>query len=148
MNAAEFARLIPHRPPFLFVDRVNEIEDRRVLATRYVDPESAFFRGHYPGMPIMPGVLICECCFQAGAILIAHRAGAHAMPSAGVPVLTRIHDARFRRVVRPGETLTIEVMLDDELENAYHLIGKAYVDGEQAVRVGFACMLAPREAAL
>jgi 3-hydroxyacyl-[acyl-carrier-protein] dehydratase len=146
MTPATVLSSIPHRPPFLFVDNVVELDENRILATRFVDPKSDFFRGHYPDHPVMPGVLICECCFQAGALLIAHRQGVAANAGA-IPVLTRITDARFRRIVKPGETLDLEVTLDDEVDNAYYLTGRASVGGANVLRVGFACMLAPPEAA-
>lgn len=135
---------IPHRPPFLFVDEIVEVEERRVLTKKFVDPESDFFRGHYPGNPVMPGVLVCESCFQTGALLIAHIAGAD-LGSNGVPVLTRVSDARFKQIVRPGQTLNVEVTLDEELDGAYFLTGRATVDGKMAVRVTFAVMLVPVE---
>ena len=132
---------IPHRPPFLFVDRIVEVHERRILTQKLVDPESDFFRGHYPGQPVMPGVLVCECCFQAGALLIAHAKGPDEA-SKGIPVLTRITDARFKQIVRPGQMLDVEVTLDDELDGAYFLTGRATVEGKLALRVTFACMLA------
>ena len=137
---------IPHRAPFLFVDEVVDVEDRRIVTKVYVDPGADFFRGHYPGQPVMPGVLLCECCFQAGALLIAQREGPVDVARA-VPVVTRIQDARFKRIVRPGETVRAEVTLDDTLDNAYFLTGKASVDGALALRVSFACMLVGTEAA-
>jgi len=135
---------IPHRPPFLFVDRVVEEGERRIVTQVLADGKADFFGGHYPGRPIMPGVLLCECCFQAGALLIAKRKGGWSWTD-GTPVLTRINDARFKRAVRPGETIICEVTLDDELERAFVLTGKATVDGVLALRVGFTCMLAELE---
>ena len=129
---------IPHRPPFLFVDEIVEVSDDRITTTWTVDPESDFFKGHYPGEPVMPGVLICECCFQAGALLIAHCIGG-LDPVKGIPVLTRIQDARFKQIVRPGQTLNIEVTIDDELDGAYYMTGRATVGGRPAVRVTFVC---------
>ena len=132
---------IPHRPPFLFVDEIVEVQERHILTRKFVDPESDFLRGHYPGRPVMPGVLLCESCFQAGALLIVHRTGS-LDASKGVPVLTRITEARFKRIVRPGQTLHVEVTLDDELDGAYFMTGRVTVEGKQALRVSFACMLA------
>lgn len=134
---------IPHRPPFLFVDDIVEVDDGHIVTTKYVDPSADFFRGHYPGEPVMPGVLVSECCFQAGALLIAHRMGGYDA-SRGVPVLTRITDAKFRRIVKPGSTLRIEVTLDDELDNAYYLTGRASVEGKAVLRVQFVCMQTQR----
>lgn len=132
---------IPHREPFLFVDEVAEVSESRIVTRKHIDPAADFFRGHYPGRPIMPGVLLCECCFQAGALLISHRQGGWNWTD-GTPVLTRIHDARFKRAVRPGETVVCEVTLDDALERAFVMTGRASVEGVLAVRVGFTCMLA------
>lgn len=142
--SVEVFQQIPHRPPFLFVDEVVEEGDRRIVTQVRVDPEADYFRGHYPGRPIMPGVLLCECCFQAGALLIAKRKGGWSWTD-GTPVLTRVSDARFKRAVRPGETVVCEVTLEDELERAFVLTGKATVDGVLALRVGFTCMLAQLE---
>lgn len=135
---------IPHRPPFLFVDEIVEVEERRILTRTFVDPEAGFFQGHYPGNPVMPGVLLCECCFQAGALLIVHAVGS-LDSSKGVPVLTRINDARFKRIVRPGQTVNVETTLDDELDAAYFMTGRVTVEGKLAVRVTFTCMLAPEK---
>ena len=92
----------------------------------------------------MPGVLLCECCFQAGALLIGHRIGSDAA-SRGFPVITRIQDARFKRIVRPRQTLRIEVTLDDTLDQAYFLTGRVIVEGALALRVTFACTQAGLE---
>ncbi|MHC4697898.1 MAG: 3-hydroxyacyl-ACP dehydratase FabZ family protein [Planctomycetota bacterium] len=91
MNAPVILTSIPHRPPFLFVDEIVEISQERILTRKLADPEADFFRGHYPGQPVMPGVLLCECCFQAGALLIAHRIGPDEVGK-GIPVVTRIKD--------------------------------------------------------
>jgi 3-hydroxyacyl-[acyl-carrier-protein] dehydratase len=132
---------IPHRPPFLFVDEIVEVQEHRIVTRKLADPEADFFRGHYPEHPVMPGVLLCECCFQAGALLIAHRTGPRDSPE-GIPVLTRISDARFKHMVGPGQNLEVEVTLDDELEGAYYLAGRVKVEGRLVLRVNFACMLA------
>lgn len=142
--STEVLAVIPHRPPFLFVQRIVEIEPKRILTEATADPDADFFRGHYPGEPVMPGVLLCETCFQSGALLIAHIAGKEA-GSNGIPVLTRISDARFKHIVRPGDKLAIEVTLDEELDGAFFLTGRLSANGRHALRVSFACMLAPRE---
>lgn len=139
MTAAIDIDTIPHRPPFLFIDEIIEVTGDRIVTQKRIDPDMECFRGHYPGNPIMPGVLLCECCFQAGALLIAHRLDPGDWK--GVPVLTRIKDARFKRIVRPGETVKVEVTLDSELGGAYFMTARASVEGRLAVRVEFACML-------
>ncbi len=135
----EVTRAIPHRPPFLFVDRVVEVSDSKIRATRRMDPQEAFFAGHYPGFPIMPGVLVCEAIFQAGAILLSR-----IMTEAGegIPVLGRINNARFRQMVRPGDTLELEAELVEKMGGAYFLKGRAIVGGKTAVTVEYAVTLA------
>ncbi|MCP4246058.1 MAG: beta-hydroxyacyl-ACP dehydratase [bacterium] len=130
---------IPHRAPFLFIDDVAELSLVRAVTTTRVDPHAAFFAGHYPGNPVMPGVLVCECAFQTGALLMARRA--EGQDQASIPVLTRIQEAKFKRVVRPGDLLQIEVQLDEELGEACFMTGRVTVDGKPVLRVTFACAL-------
>lgn len=142
LNRQDIERLIPHRPPFLWVDRILELTDTRVVAEKDVPADLDVFQGHYPHFAVLPGVLICEALFQTGAALIAHRAVADGAPAAGgdaVPVVTRLNNVQFRRMVRPGETLQLWVELQERLANAYFLRGRASVDGRVAVRLEFAC---------
>jgi 3-hydroxyacyl-[acyl-carrier-protein] dehydratase len=135
----EILKAIPHRPPFLFVDTIVELTDTNIKTTRKAGPEEAFFKGHYPGNPIMPGVLVCEAIFQSGAILLSRiisNAGG------GVPVLTRINNAKFKNMVKPGDTLEIEADIAEKVSNVYFLKGKASVEGKTAVTVEFAVTLA------
>lgn len=136
MNRDEIQRLIPHRPPFLWLDEIVAIDDQTIQARKFLDPELPVFQGHYPDFPIMPGVLQCEACFQAAAVLIAK---SRAVEEGQVPVVTRQNNTRFRRLVRPGETLEIEVKLTEKLANAFFLTGKVSVNGETSVRLEFAC---------
>lgn len=126
---------IPHREPFLFVDEIVE-RGPDLLRTRWrVPPEADFLRGHYPGRPLVPGVILCESAFQAGAILCAGEM--HDAPPGAVPVLTRIGEARFKRMVAPGETVEIEVRLEQRVGPARWLSAKLSVDGATVLRVGF-----------
>ena len=141
----EIKNILPHREPFLMIDKVIEnIPGDTTKAIKAVSANEWYFQGHFEKTKVMPGVLICECCFQAGALLIAHRIGAD-QAAKGIPVVTRIQDARFRRMVRPGEMLHVEVALDDVLDNAYFMTGRVTVDGKPVVRVTFACMQADAE---
>lgn len=132
---------IPHRPPFRFVDEIVEVSDGRIRTRYLADPKAPFFAGHYPDHPVMPGVLICESAFQAGALLVASRMGGVGGDDR-VPVIARIQDARFKRIVRPGETLDVEVTIDEELDGAYFMTARVRVGGELATRVAFAAMMA------
>ena len=136
----ELLSRIPHRPPFLFVDRVETLEADRIVAWKRFDAGMDFYRGHYPGRPVTPGVLLCECCFQAGAILLGARCGWEDL-GGGVPLLTRIRDARFRRLVPPDREVRIEVNLEDELDQAFHLSGRLTESNRPVLQVRFACLL-------
>ena len=107
---------IPHRPPFLFIDEmVSETEDS-LIARRTFHAEEDFYKGHYPGSPITPGVILCEAVFQTGALYMSRRAqAAGSKPGEGVPLLAKITDVRFRNPVFPGESVTIEVKRKEEL---------------------------------
>ena len=135
----EILNAIPHRPPFLFVDRIIEITDTKIKTTKEIMSDEPVFEGHYPGQPIMPGALICESIFQTGAILLSKMMGGI---SGGVPVLTRINNAKFKNIVRPGNTMDIEAELVEKVSNAYFMKGKASVAGKTSVTVEFAVTLA------
>ena len=133
---------IPHRPPFLLLDRIVSIDEDRIVAesTARSDDElfAGVFRGHYPGKPITPGVLLCEMVFQAAAVLISQRLDDS---SEGVPVLVRIRDARFKEMVGPDQKLKIEAALEDQVSNAFYMKGSVKCEGKLAVRVSFSCAL-------
>ncbi len=153
MDQQSVLQTIPHRPPFLFVDEVAEIEERRILTRVQADPEAEFFTGHYPDNPVMPGVLLCECCFQAGALLVGHHlkssdsprhAGGNATDDQGTrstPVITRIKDAKFKQIVRPGDVLDVEVTIDENVNDVFFMTGRLRVGGKLALRVEFAATL-------
>ena len=102
--------LIPHRPPFLFVDEIVSETPHSLLAKRTWRAEEDFYKGHYPGAPITPGVLLCEAVFQTGALYMARQAqAAGGKPGEGVPLLAKISDVRFRNPVYPGDVIMIEV---------------------------------------
>jgi 3-hydroxyacyl-[acyl-carrier-protein] dehydratase len=134
----EVVSRIPHRPPFLFVDSiVAETEDS--ITTRLVArPEFDFFRGHYPGNPIMPGVLISESVFQTGAILmgkIMERSGDAG--GAATPVLVRIENARFRSAVRPGDELVITAKLKERSGAFTFMTGSVKAGDRRVMTVDF-----------
>jgi 3-hydroxyacyl-[acyl-carrier-protein] dehydratase len=131
---------IPHREPFLLVDEIVERTDSRIVCTKVFTGDEDFFAGHYPGRPLVPGVLLCEAAMQCGAILLADHLSARA--EGEMPVATRMNDVRFKRMVRPGETIRIDVDLVERLANAFFLKAKATVGGKVAVRFEFACTAA------
>lgn len=137
MNAAiDIAAAIPHRAPFLWIDAVEKIAPDLIVARKWLDPALDLFRGHYPDFPVLPGVIQCEMCFQAGAILISQTAP----PAAGqVPVVTRINNVKFRHMLRPGDTARIEVELTERLANAWFFTGRVSCGEKLAARLEFAC---------
>ncbi len=143
MSRQEIYDAIPHREPFLLVDRIVQRDQQRIVCTKVFTGREDFFAGHYPDCPLVPGVLLCEAAMQCGAILLA----AHLAGAAGkVPVATRMQNVRFKRMVRPGETLRIEVELVERLSDAFFLKAKVTVDSEVAVRLEFACTAAEKPA--
>jgi len=125
----EIAALLPHRFPFQFIDRVIEFEDgQRIVALKNVSINEPFFQGHFPERPVMPGVLICECLAQAGALL-AHRSTDGTQPGRAV-VLTGLDRARFRRPVVPGDQLQLEVAVLKRRRPLWRMQGMARVDGQ------------------
>lgn len=112
--ASTVTDLIPHRPPFLFVDDIVSESPDGLVARRTWRAEEDFYQGHYPGAPITPGVLLCEAVFQAGAVFLSKQAAAEKTTlGAGVPLLAKISDVRFRNPVFPGDTILIEVKRKD-----------------------------------
>jgi 3-hydroxyacyl-[acyl-carrier-protein] dehydratase len=145
LSRDEICRLIPHRDPFLWIDEIVDESENRIVARKLISPELDVFRGHYPGEPVFPGVLLCEAAMQAGAVLIARRgqSAAGETPPGGrrVPVATRMNNVKFKQMVRPGDMLEIEVELTDCLADAYFLSARIRIAGKTAAQLDFACAL-------
>lgn len=147
MNCMDIESAIPHRPPFLFVDSVISCDGTRILAERTWRPDEAFYMGHYPNNPITPGVLICESVFQSAAILLSDKLKNESGAEGKVPVLTRIQNAKFKRMILPGQKAEIEVTLTESVRTAHFLSGKVTVEGKLAMTVDFAITMADKSAA-
>ena len=136
--------VIPHRPPFIWVDSVISYDSKTIIAEKFISPDLDLFQGHYPDYPLMPGVLLCEAVFQTGALFMAkmqQNSGQTSEAEKKTPVLTRIRGAKFKREVKPGETIRMQVTLDENIGNAWFFKGKVLVDGKTAVKVDFGCAL-------
>ena len=142
VNTPEIERLLPHRYPFLLVDRVVEFEkDKRVLAYKNVTCNEPFFTGHFPGHPVMPGVLVVEALAQAGGLLTQLSRD----PGAGdgqTFYLVKVDNAKFSRMVIPGDKLELEVELKRRIRNMAQYLGIARVDGEQVACAEILCAAA------
>lgn len=142
LEIREIMSILPHRYPFLLIDRITEIErKKRIVAIKNVTINEPFFQGHFPGYPIMPGALVVEAIAQAGGVLL--------MPE--VPdrdkklmVFTGIERAKFRRPVVPGDQLRIEVSVLNWKSRAARMEGRATVDGKLACEATVMCQLIPR----
>lgn len=138
----EIHRRIPHRPPFLFVDRILEINSDNATCELKVREDFDVFRGHYPNNPIFPGVLSCEAVFQTGAIFLSEKLGEDALRSNSVtPVLSRIRDARFKRMIKPGDLIEIKVFLTEQIGKFYNLRGEVRSGEKIMTTVSFALAL-------
>jgi 3-hydroxyacyl-[acyl-carrier-protein] dehydratase len=138
----EILGFLPHRYPFLLIDRVIEFEPtKRLVAIKNVTINEPFFQGHFPGFPIMPGVLVVEAMAQAGGMIMM----------AEIPdrekklvVFTGIERAKFRRPVTPGDQVRIEVEVLSFRPRAGRILGRATVDGKLACEATLTCQVVPR----
>ena len=141
-NIQEIMDFLPHRYPFLLIDRVVEFEPaKRLVAIKNVTMNEPFFQGHFPGLPIMPGVLVIEAMAQAGAIIMMTE-----MPDRDtkLAVFTGIEKAKFRRQITPGDQLRIEVDVLAFRSRIGRMEAKAYVDGKVACQATLTCAVVSR----
>ena len=139
----EIMGLLPHRYPFLLIDKVVEFEpQKRLVAIKNVTINEPFFQGHFPGYPIMPGVLVVEAMAQAGGIIMTA-----AMPDRDkkLVVFSGIERAKFRRPIVPGDQVRIEVDVLAFRSRAGRIQGSAFVDGKLACEATLTCQVVPRE---
>ncbi|HUY81962.1 MAG TPA: 3-hydroxyacyl-ACP dehydratase FabZ [Acidobacteriaceae bacterium] len=142
LDINDIMSILPHRYPFLLIDRLMEIErKKRIVAIKNVTINEPFFAGHFPNFPIMPGVLIIESIAQAGGALILTE-----IPDRdnNLMVFTGIDRAKFRRPVVPGDQLRIEVNVINWRPRAVRMEGRATVDGKLACEATVMCALVPR----
>ena len=138
LDAAAIQKLLPHRYPFLLVDRVLEVEiGKRILAYKNITQNEPCFTGHFPGLPIMPGVLIVEALAQAGGVLTQL---SHEGETAGrMFYMVKVESARFNKMVVPGDRLELDVTIKRRIRNMALYCGVARVDGEEAASADILC---------
>jgi len=136
-------KILPHRPPFLMVDAILEMErHKRIVGIKNVAIDEAYFQGHFPGKPVMPGVLIIEAMAQTGGLLLLEE-----VPDREKKLLyfIAIDEARFRRPVVPGEQLRIEMTALSWRRSVCKLQGRATVNGELAAEATLMCKMVDRD---
>ena len=133
-SRAEIQRRIPHRGAMLLVDEILEESERSIVCGKTFLADEYFFDGHFPDAPLVPGVIQCECCLQAGAVLLAEILGGDASLR---PVATRMDNVKFKQMIRPGDSVRIEIELKDQISTASFLTGKMKLGGKLAMRMDF-----------
>ena len=143
LDINEIRKILPHRYPFLLVDRIVELEAERVVGIKNVTINEPFFPGHFPDFPVMPGVLIVEAMAQAAGVLVL----------SGIPdrdnklvFLVAIENARFRKPVVPGDTLRLEMSVIKRRSNVAKMAGRATVDGVLVAEAEVMCKLEDKAA--
>ncbi|MBM3199052.1 MAG: 3-hydroxyacyl-ACP dehydratase FabZ [Chlamydiae bacterium] len=137
-TAKEIANILPHRYPFLLVDKIIELdlEENRIIGLKNVTMNEPFFQGHFPGAPIMPGVLILEALAQTGGVLVHQKGYAHK-----IAVLLHMGQVKFRKPVGPGDALVLRVQGLHFSSRAGKVHGQAFVDEQLAVEAEIAYAL-------
>ena len=143
LDVNEIQQILPHRPPFLLVDRIVELEPKkRIVGIKNVTINEPFFVGHFPGFPVMPGVLIIEAMAQTGGVLVLRDE-----PNCGADKLVffaAIEQAKFRRPVLPGDQLRLELEVVLRRTTYCRMKGNAFVDGQLAAEAIILCKITER----
>lgn len=133
--------MIPHRPPMLLIERVEDvIAGESATGIKTVNPDDMFLQGHFPGHPVMPGVMIIEAMAQSAAVLAIHSLGAEA--EGKIVYFMTISGAKFRRPVTPGDVLRLEITVERARKTVWRFTGRATVNGELAAEASFSAMVA------
>ncbi|MEE8178308.1 MAG: 3-hydroxyacyl-ACP dehydratase FabZ [Acidobacteriota bacterium] len=144
LDINEIQKILPHRPPFLLVDRILELEpQKRIVGIKNVTINEPFFTGHFPNFPVMPGVLIVEAMAQTGGVLVLRD-----VPDADSKLVffAAIEEAKFRRPVFPGDQLRLEVEVLSRRATFCRMKGKAWVDQQLAAEAVILCKIADKPA--
>ena len=136
MGQQQVTELLPHRPPFLFVDRLERADADLIVGYKRFAPAEPFFAGHFPSYPVVPGVLLIECLAQCGGAGIA----AQSEDAGSILFLATVEKAKFRRQVRPGDEVRLEVTTTRSSPAMIRQSGKAYVGDELAAEATWLCL--------
>ncbi|MDP2604710.1 MAG: 3-hydroxyacyl-ACP dehydratase FabZ [Deltaproteobacteria bacterium] len=139
LNVREILKHLPHRYPFLLVDRIVEIDpEHKIVGIKNVSINENFFQGHFPNRPVMPGVLICEALAQVGAIFAHNARGG--WDGDKIFVLTGLDKVRFKRPVEPGDQLRLELTVLKRRGSFWRMLGVATVDGKLVAEAEISAM--------
>jgi len=139
MTVEQIQAILPHRFPFLLVDRVIELTDEKIVALKNVTVNEPFFQGHFPGAPVMPGVLQVEAMAQAGGLLGARLVEFH--PTTHVMLFMAIDQVKFRKPVVPGDQVEIKVRKTKQRGNIWRFACEALVDGGKVAEADISAMM-------
>jgi 3-hydroxyacyl-[acyl-carrier-protein] dehydratase len=142
LDINEIKSILPHRYPFLLVDRIVEMESERIVGIKNVTANEPFFEGHFPDFPVMPGVLIVEAMAQAAGVLVLKNIEDRERK---LVLLVAVENARFRRPVVPGDTLRMEMKVIKRKASVAKMAGIATVDGQVVAEAEVMCKLADKE---
>lgn len=134
MERAEIMEVLPHRAPMLFIDRVTELSEMTIQIESFVDPQADYLKGHFPNMPIKPGVLIVETVAQAGAILVAK---SHGLPENMFMGFSGIDSAKFKKPVFPGSTMIVDLEITRKRLPFYKFSARVSVKEQLVATVDF-----------
>lgn len=137
MNRDEIKQIIPHREPMLLVDEATVIDEKTAAGKYHVRGDEFFLQGHFPGNPVVPGVILCEMMAQCGAVVLANRI------KGATPYFTGLDSVKFRQKVVPGDTLEIECQMVRERGNFFFAKATGKVNGKLAVSAEFSFALVP-----
>jgi len=141
MDIQGIREILPHRYPFLLVDRIEELEAERIVGIKNVTVNEPFFVGHFPDFPVMPGVLIVEAMAQVAGVLVLSQIEDRAKK---LVLLASVEEAKFRKPVRPGDQLRIEMKVLKRKTSLAKMFGTASVDGSVVAEATMLCKLADR----
>jgi len=138
LTLEEIMEILPHRYPMLMIDRIIECEDKKIVGIKNVTANEPYFQGHFPGTPVMPGVLQLEAMAQTGGVLLLRLLPEH---QRGLTYFMSINKAKFRKIVKPGDQLRIEVEITSRRSKAAKFAAKMLVDGDVVSQAELMCMV-------